>query len=92
MQQQLFGEKSEIGEPVIDISAITNFINETTDIVTVAAHTRKNSKKNKKVGRKIDTSALLRHKIYHRLPEEQQFCSCCNHHLTKIGEDISEQL
>lgn len=92
LQQQLFGKKSEAGEPIIDVGESTNDTGEPQETITVSTHTRKKGKKHKKVGRKIDTSALLRHKIYHRLPDEQQLCPCCNNQLSKIGEDISEQL
>lgn len=92
LQQQLFGKKSEIGEPIVDIPVNTNDTGNSQDTITIAAHIRKKAKKKKTVGRKIDTSALLRHKIYHSLSEEQRICSFCNSHLIKIGEDISEQL
>lgn len=90
LQQQLFGKKSEVGDIVDPNEDLTNNTPQTT--INVAAHKRKKSDSKKKVGRKIDLSLLLRHKIYHQLPLVQQICSCCNGPLIKIGEDIAEQL
>ena len=83
MQHQIFGKKSEVhvGEPINS---------EDPELQVVSAYTRQKGKKSR--GRTIDTSTLLRHRIYHDLPESEQTCKVCNNHLIKIGEYISEQL
>ncbi len=49
------------------------------------------SYKRKKKGRKIDTSKLPRETIIYDLADNEKLCACkCE--LTKIGEDISEQI
>ena len=50
------------------------------------------SRKKKTVGRKIDTSKLLREVITHDLSESEKSCSKCGNRLEKFGEDRSEQL
>ena len=84
MQQQRFGKKSEshVGEPMANVN------NQPLD--NVSGYTRK--KKTKINGRLLDTSKLPRHTFYHQLPESEQSCKICNHLLTKVGQDISEQL
>lgn len=86
MRQQIFGKKSEVGEPVVAPDPAPD--NAAEPPITISGHTRR---KPKKLGRNIDLSALPRHKIYHTLPEPQ-CCQCCNQQLIKIGQDISEQL
>jgi len=53
--------------------------------------TYEREKKKKVNGRNIDTTNLPREQIIHDLSEEEKQCQCGNH-LTKIGEDKSEQL
>lgn len=53
--------------------------------------TYERARKKKEKGRLIDTSHLPRQQIIHDLTEEEKQCPCGNH-LTKIGEDKSEQL
>jgi transposase len=43
-------------------------------------------------GRRIDTSKLPREKMVHDLADAEKVCKCCGKELTKIGEDVSEQL
>lgn len=49
------------------------------------------TRKKKTVGRKIDTSKLLREQITYNLTEEEKKCKCGGR-LEKFGEDKSEQL
>ena len=49
------------------------------------------TRKKKTVGRKIDTSKLLREQIIYNLTEEEKNCKCGGR-LEKFGEDRSEQL
>ena len=47
--------------------------------------------KPKKKGRRVDTSNLPRERIEYDLADNEKQCSC-GHELSKIGEDISEQI
>jgi transposase len=78
-----FGSKSEanIGEDIIKSSDTT---------LIIPSHTRK--KPSKRNGRIIDTSGLPRYKHYHDLDEAHKNCPQCNKLLTRIGEDVAEQL
>ena len=73
---------THVGEPMANFN--------TQPLENVSGYTRKN--KTKINGRLLDTSKLPRHTFYHQLPESEQSCKICNHLLTKVGQDISEQL
>lgn len=73
-------ESDEVEETVTPINAKTEQVT-----YSRAARNTKN------IGRKIDTTNLLREQIIHDLKEEEKRCQC-GKHLTKIGEDKSEQL
>ncbi len=77
-----FGSKSEanLGEDIIS--------QDTT--LVIPSHTRK--KPSKKNGRIIDLSGLPRYKHYYDLDEAHKNCPQCSKVLTRIGEDVREQL
>lgn len=58
----------------------------------VATETITYSRKKKSVGRRIDTSKLLREVVTHDLSEAEKRCDKCGSQLEKFGEDRSEQL
>ena len=58
------------------------------DVIHVKGYNRK--KKNR--GRLLDTSQLLRHKMYYDLAEADKVCASCKNGLKRIGEDVSEQV
>lgn len=49
-------------------------------------------KEGKKSGRKPLLADLPRENVIHDLSDDQKTCLCCGHHMTKIGEETSEQL
>jgi len=89
-----YGKKSEkIPDeelPVADEPAVTE--QEAADIqaaeeeIKIAAHTRKKPK------RKPLPAHFLREQVIHDVPVEQRVCSCCQHELHYVGDDISEKL
>ena len=83
MQHQIFGKKSEahVGEPINP---------EDVQLQVVSGYTRQKGKKS--CGRLIDTSKLLRHKIYYDLLDSEKTCKICSNNLVKIGESVSEQI
>jgi transposase len=80
-QQRHFGKKSEIGEPLAEEQ-------DSSPLVQIAAHARKKKTK----GRLIDLSLLPRRTVYHDLPEDEKNCLCCQKPLSRIGQDVSEQV
>jgi len=90
---QLYCKKSE-KRSLEDIPGQMNFfegsveepdIEETTAKITVPEHTRKKS------GRKPLPESLPRKEVIHDIPEEQKQCGCGSM-LSRIGEEVSEQL
>lgn len=81
-RQRRFGKKTEVDtsepiEPKPD-----------NPLIPVAAHTRATKTR----GRKIDTQALPRFKVYHDLEAGKQQCPCCAQALDTMGFDSAEQL
>lgn len=55
-------------------------------------HVNGYNRKKKSRGRLLDTSQLLRYKMYHDLANADKICACCKSALKCIGEDVSEQV
>ena len=90
-KQRQYGKKSETSQslqlPYFDETE-TEEENKSEEATQTITYTRKQ----KRVGRKIDTSKLPRERCIHDLAESDKKCSCCGNELEKIGEDKSEQL
>ena len=88
-KQQQFGKKSETSE-ALQLSLFDDL--EPEEKSEAATETVTYTRTKKSVGRKIDTSNLLREQCIHDLSEAEKQCSSCGQQLEKIGEDRSEQL
>lgn len=90
-----FGKQSEQTQSILPLFD-DNESDEVTEIIEPLSAekirvTYEREKKKTTSGRNIDTTNLPREQIIHDLSEEEKQCQCGNH-LTKIGEDKSEQL
>ena len=83
-QEWRFGKKSEASKE----SVAEEGVEEAEGVIHVKGHERKKKSK----GRLLDTSRLLRHKMYHDLGESDKVCALCQRALKCIGEDVSEQV
>lgn len=90
-----FGKQSEQTQTILPLFDDSESDEITETIEPIGAEkirvTYEREKKKKTNGRNIDTTNLPREQIIHDLSEEEKQCPCGNH-LTKIGEDKSEQL
>ena len=90
-RQKLFGKQSEQTES-LQGELFDEGLEEDTPADEIETETISyERKKTKKKGRLLDTSSLPREQIIYDLAEDEKQCSCgCE--LTKIGEDVSEQV
>jgi transposase len=93
LRDKLFGRKSEkiptgseaVQLPLFDMPEPEKVEGEEAEVVEIPAHTRK------KCGRKALPEDLPRVEVVHDIPENEKICGCGNE-LTRIGEEVSEQL
>ena len=87
-QAARFGKKSEASKENPVEAEVEAKPEGNIDVIHVKGYNRK--KKNR--GRLLDTSQLLRHKMYYDLAEADKVCASCKNGLKRIGEDVSEQV
>ena len=95
--RKLYGRKSEklqpgqlelVFEAMIDLGVDREGLEE----IEVEVVERRRTVKGKPRGRKPLPAELPRERVEHPLPEAERQCSCCGAELTKIREEVSEQL
>jgi len=96
-RQRKFGKQSEkLGaQPELIFDADENLSSDVspTDVTpSIETETIHYTRRKKKIGRKIDTSLLLRVQEIHDLTPEQKICQCCGEELHKVRDEISEIL
>jgi transposase len=95
-RQRKFGKQSEklaIQKEIIfdaDENLTTDTLSETAP--SVETETLNYTRRKKSIGRKIDTSLLLRTQEIHDLTPEQKICQCCGKELHKVRDEVSETL